>query len=299
MRVVWSFWTKPFKAHRRSIWISEKQHLLAWLLSVETAKKHYPKTSLFTDDEGAQMLAEGLGLEFEHVSTELNALNGHDPGWWALGKIYTYRAQTEPFVHIDNDVFLWKALPGSVAAAPLFAQNPEHFVVGASYYQPEKAEVALTEVKGWAPEEWHWYTSRRGSQAVCCGLIGANHVDFINYFAEQAIKLVEHPQNQLAWSSSGNKMEYMLLIEQYLLAACLEFHRGRPGSPFKDIDIRYLFDSSASAFNPTHAAKAGFTHLIANAKQNKALAARLELRVKRDYPALYERCLNYLIETWS
>jgi len=71
------------------------------------------------------MLVDGIGLEFDRVSTSLNALDAHDPGWWALGKLYTYRAQREPFVHLDNDVFLWRPLPERLASAPLLAQNPE------------------------------------------------------------------------------------------------------------------------------------------------------------------------------
>src|SRR5215475_8871314 len=41
MKAVWSFWTKPFEAHRHSMWPSAKHHLLAWALSVETARRHY------------------------------------------------------------------------------------------------------------------------------------------------------------------------------------------------------------------------------------------------------------------
>ena len=54
MRAVWSFWSKPFKERRQGYWTSTKHHLMAWVVSVETARKHYTKTSLFTDDEGAE-----------------------------------------------------------------------------------------------------------------------------------------------------------------------------------------------------------------------------------------------------
>ena len=127
MKAIWSLWTKPLRKNRKSIWISEKHHLLAWILSVETAKKHYSETALFTDSQGARILVEQLGLEFTQVSTELDALENCDPSFWALGKVYTYRAQTEPFIHIDSDVFLWKPLSSDINSAPLIAQNPECF----------------------------------------------------------------------------------------------------------------------------------------------------------------------------
>ena len=45
------------------------------------------------------------------------------------------------------------------------------------------------------------------------------------------------------------------------------------------------------AFNPRKAADAGYTHLIADAKKNKALAKDLERRVEKDYPEAFEKSL--------
>src|SRR3954471_15845202 len=104
MRAVWSFWTKPWREHAGHDWPSEKHHLLAWILSFETARSHYPQTTLVTDDAGAEMLVDGLGLPFESVSTELNSLVQYDAALWMAGKLCAYRAQTEPFVHLDTDV---------------------------------------------------------------------------------------------------------------------------------------------------------------------------------------------------
>jgi Family of unknown function (DUF6734) len=106
------------RATRRLVWSSRKHQLLAWTLSFQTARKHYGKTSLFTDDEGARILIDGIGLEFDTVSVDLNELAHSDPEWWTLGKMMTYRAQAEPFVHIDEDVFLWQRLPRELDVPP-------------------------------------------------------------------------------------------------------------------------------------------------------------------------------------
>lgn len=298
MKAVWSFWTKPYRMNRQSTWVSKKHHLLAWVLSVETAKKHYLKTSLYTDSQGAQMLVDELGLEFTQVSTELDALENHDPQWWALGKVYTYRAQTEPFIHIDSDVFLWKPLPLRMNSAPLLAQNPDNFIVGSSWYKPEGMETAISSVNGWLPKEWKWQRSLSSFQkAVCCGIFGGNAVDFIRYYADLAIQLVEHPSNQQAWCLLTPDTERNVLFEQYLLGSCVEYHRHQPNSPYKNIDIQYLFSSLDDAFISDNAARAGFTHLIADAKRNRTIADHLENRVRRDYPKYYhqlvfKKCFN-------
>ena len=298
MRAVWSFWTKPIRDHGLVGWIDTKHHLFSWVLSVETARRHYPETSLITDDDGARMLIDRLGLPFENVSTALSTLESHNSQWYAMGKLYAYAMQTEPFVHIDGDVYLWNQLPERMERADVLAQNPEFFNFGASYYRPDALERALAKNgHGWIPEEWRWFRSSGLPQkAESCGIIGGTRIDFFNYYAKLAIKLIEHPSNRLAWSHLESYAERMLLAEQYLLSACIEYHKRRKDSAFKGINAEYLFDSLSDAFRPDKAERAGFTHLIAGAKSDRAIAARLEIRVKRDYPHHYERCLKYISE---
>jgi hypothetical protein len=294
MRAVWSFWTRPFQAHHHRVWASEKHHLLSWVLSVETARRHFDSTSLVTDDDGARMLVDRVGLRFDHVSTELNVLDQEDPDWWCLGKLYAYRAQTEPFVHIDSDCFLWSPLPARMTSADLLAQNPETFPYGESgFYRPQIVEVAVRSARGWLPDELRWYTAARGGGAVNCGIVGGNCLEFIRHYADRAIRLIQHPRNRDAWTSIRDKLSENLVVEQYLLTACLAYHAGRIGSPFHDLDVQYLFRSMEEAFTPRHAARAGFTHMIGLAKADPDLARRLEARVRREYPEQYKRCARY------
>jgi hypothetical protein len=296
MKAVWSFWTKPFRSRGAGGWRSQKHHLLSWVLSLERARHHYPETALYTDDEGAQMLVEGMGFDFGHVSTSLNGLKDADPGWWALGKIWTYASQKEPFVHIDSDVFLWNPLPEKMAQADIFAQNPEHFGHGALFYQPEVLDAAIHNVPGgWVPEEWKWYRSNDvAQQGECCGVFGGKHIEFINHYARQALQLLDYPANQAALQAMGDKSEHMILLEQYLLSACIQYHQQREDSPYRGLTVVYLFSSMDEAFNSEHANKLGYTHLLAGAKRNRDITDKLERRVKMDYPAQYEKCLRYV-----
>jgi hypothetical protein len=294
LKAIWSFWSKPFEAHRRFSWPSERHHLFAWVLSVETARQHYPDTSLITDDAGARMLVDRLGLPFTCVSTELNALEQHNPDWWALGKIYAYRMQTQPFVHIDNDVFLWKPLPARLECADVFAQNPEPISASTPYYQPERFAHALNPTaKGWLPEEWHWYQRTHHNQAICCGIFGGNRIDFIQHFSNASLRLIEDPANSHALELLHDKRMLMLVVEQYLLSAFVDYHKTATVLPLGNIRIEYLYNSMADHWNPDYAAHAGFTHLAADAKQNPLIAHRLENRVRSDYPEHYQRCMAY------
>lgn len=295
MRAVWSFWSTPYRAHYHRLWYGERHHLFAWVLSVMEARKHYPDTCLVTDSGGARLLVEGLGLPFSEVDLSLDRLNepGIDNEWWVLGKLAAYAAQTRPFVHLDNDVFLWQPLPGRMTAAPVLAQNPEVFYFDdQSLYRLDAFLNGIRYFGGWLPEAWLWYAGRRGNEAVCCGLFGGHDLDFIRSYAERAMAVVGHPENQRVWPTLGVRDN--ILIEQYFLAACLHYRRSRAVSTPARPGIEYLFASSAEAFDAEAATRAGYTHLIGEAKNNPAIAARLEARVRRDYPASYERCLARL-----
>jgi hypothetical protein len=293
MRAVWSFWSAPFETYQHNIWSSRRHHLLSWVLSVELARQHYPETVLVTDDAGMRLLADELCLPFRVVDTSLNALAGRDPGWWALGKLYAYAAQTQPFVHIDSDVYLWKALPQQTAAAPLFSQNPESFEFGSGWYRPDRWDAAVKAVRGWLPPEWRWYTFRRGSEAACCGVLGGHDISFISHYACNAIRIVEHPRNQVAWKLLKSATGDNVLAEQYFLLACVYYHAGNIKSPYRGAEMHYVFDSAYVAAQPANAERVGYTHLMAGAKRDPTIVKRLENRVRQDYPESYERIGRY------
>lgn len=291
MRYVWSLWTKPLGGVRGSGWNSEKHHLLSWILSVETARRHGGTTCLVTDDVGARVLVDGLNLPFDCVTMDLNAMACSDSDWWALGKVYTYSLQRKPFVHIDSDVFLWSPLPKELLAAPVFAQCPESYSHGNPYYRCAEFEFAIASVNGWIPKELDRYTPADGVlQPVSCGILGANRIDFIRYFASLSLRMMEEPLNQDAWALLRDKNSVNLIFEQYFLAACLDYHTSRPDSAFYNISISYLFKSILDAYQS--AKDAGYTHLWADTKKNPRILERLEDRVRAEYPQHYELCME-------
>jgi hypothetical protein len=285
LRAVWSFWSRPFRDFHRRTWASERHHLLAWALSVETARRHYPDTALVTDSDGARLLVDALGLPFAQVSTQLDGLAGCDPEWWVLGKLHAYRVQERPFLHLDGDVFLWNALPPDVAVGAVIAQNPESFDFDGedSWYRPRAVEAAVVEAGGWLPEEWRRFTASRTGAALCCGILGGHRTDMLREFADRAIRIIGHPANAPAWSRLDDRIGSNILFEQYFLAAFLAFHGIAP---------RCLFDSAVESWDPEAARRIGYTHLIGGSKSDPDLARRLEARVRRDHPEYHERILR-------
>jgi hypothetical protein len=294
MRAVWSLWTKPLIENRGWQWEQLKTYLFSWILSVDLAKRHYPDTMLVTDDLGRRILVDGIGLQFENISTDLDSLAGHDPSWWNTGKLYAYRLLKVPFLHLDSDVFLWSALPRKLEQADVIAQNPEFFAVSpSSYYRPELFEQLIADSNGWLPREWEWFRALYGDtqKAICCGIFGGNHVDFINYYADTAVQMLERPENAPILQTMAHKEQHVVLLEQFLLAACIDYYQGAY-SRFGSINPDYLFHCFDDAYH--RARVVGFTHLIGDAKNNPIITRRLDERVKAINPELHARALHFL-----
>jgi hypothetical protein len=294
VRAVWSFWSKPYYGSRGWGWDQPVHHLLAWGLSLEVARRHYPSTVLVTDGPGKALLVDELGLSFAEVSTDLDALADADPGIWALGKLVAYSRQEAPFVHIDADAFLWRPLPDRLESAPVFAQHMERWPVGASWLHPELLENAFADHGLSLPVEWVWARSHWGNLLYeeNCGVVGGNDTDFLRYYAGVALDLVLNPLNAPGWEAVTDSSALTMLIEQFLLTACAEYHRSNPRSSFRGINISHLFPSQEAAFNPAYASRVGFTHLLGDSKRDPRVTLRLEQRVESEDPAFYRRCVE-------
>jgi hypothetical protein len=288
MRSVWSFWSPPYLAQTGRNWTTPLHHLLAWGISLSAAARHYRDTVLITDRYGKKLLIDELGLPFANVSTELERVHDADPAWWALGKLIAYGMQDGPFVHIDTDVFLWKALPTELETAPVFAQCPEFYPRFS--HDATRIEASFSAGNTELPAEWQWAVSRDDGfiKEANCGIFGGARTDFIRYYAQLATDLILRPEYAEAWSRCGMKSN--MTVEQFLLPACADFHRFHPTSPYRGVTVKHLFSCQGDAFNPGQASRAGYTHLLGESKLSPGVGKRLEERVKRDDPAYFRRC---------
>lgn len=291
MRAVWSLWSKPMRGAYGGGWPSLHHHLLSSVLSVQTCRRFFDGAHLVADSEAATLFAERLGLHFDSISLTLDALDSADPDLWALGKLHAYSVQTQPFLHIDADVYLWKPPRGEPHAADVFTAYPELREYGQSYCRCASLKAAVHRVSGWLPEELDSYVpSASMLEAENCAMIGGNRVDFIRYYADLAIRAVDHPANRYAWKRRGSMMQDMLIFEQHMLSAVFRFHAERPGSPFAGVRLVHMFASEGDCVRDS--AEAGFTHLLSRFKDDRGLLDRLSARVRRDYPDYCERIMT-------
>ena len=54
----------------------------------------------------AWILINKLELPYTDVKVVLDDLNDYDRDLYALGKVYAYGIQEEPFIHVDADIYM-------------------------------------------------------------------------------------------------------------------------------------------------------------------------------------------------
>ncbi|HEY6900432.1 MAG TPA: DUF6734 family protein, partial [Puia sp.] len=132
MKILHSFWSKPAFHEQQEYensrkfggWLNYKYFLLSSCYSCLTARRHHKAIDLYTDSKGYDLFIDMLNLPYNDVSTSLDELTDKDHQLWVLGKLRAIEQQRSPFIHIDNDVFLWDRLPLRSDSSFLIAQGP-------------------------------------------------------------------------------------------------------------------------------------------------------------------------------
>lgn len=259
MKMVYTLWTRPGPFNRDAA--------IRWALSTHLVKKHGYRCELVTDSHGKNIV-EKLGLGFEKIDTTLDEFLSVSPTYWAAGKIISYSMQSEPFCHIDDDVFLFKPLPEEFLNSSLFVQSPERSKDRRQDYKScRDAHDDSDCEKVMLPfENWDCYNA---------GLIGGSDLEFIHDYANKSLDWMREMTAKNKVVRSG-----MVLAEQTLFAKMAKEQNK---------EITCLLDNHD---NDELTAELGYTHLV-NAKTWPSMKKRVMRRLKSEAPSLWNNIKNY------
>lgn len=128
MNIIMSLWTKPCLEGKSHGYSNIECMIDSIILSANVVKKHYSEIHFYTDNQGYEWIKPHLdNLPFTKIEICLDEINWLDDTYWSLGKIYVYSLQKEPFIHIDNDVFIWEKFPDYLLEKDFLFQEVEPF----------------------------------------------------------------------------------------------------------------------------------------------------------------------------
>ena len=214
MKVVQTFWTgnqsadttKPLLEFKCG-WRSSEYHWISWAFSCFKLLELYGQVELVTDKRGKEILIDILKLPYTSVSTVLeDELGEIHPRLFALAKIKTYSLQTEPFIHVDGDLFLFQPLHPAILQAPLISSNPE-----ADLYFNSDVLKEVNDQGFWLPDHLQGVHQHPQIFSSNAGIIGGNDLSFIKDYCDFAFEFAERNRDKLDLVDTGN---LNFLIEQ-------------------------------------------------------------------------------------
>ncbi|WP_394749646.1 DUF6734 family protein [Spongiimicrobium salis] len=289
MKIVQSYWSKPssdesgLNPNNRNLggWLEKKHNYMSWTLSCLQLRKFYNEVELVTDEAGYNLLIEQLKLPYTQVKVKLDDLNGYHNNLWALGKIYTYGLQKEPFIHVDGDVFIWNRLPAAIEKATLCAQNYEVDEPG--------YEHVYNHVKRYFNYFPDFMNYSEGTQitSVNAGIMGGNNINFFEEYATVVFDFIHKNSDKMAGLDTGS---FNMFYEQYLFLRLAE--QKTLNITFLVNDQRELLDQYV---NLTGAPiKTDYIHTVGAFKKRIETGKLLDYTLKKTHPDYYYRLIKSL-----
>lgn len=294
MKIIQSFWTKPFLKSADSLkdsrlnggWPARKYNYFSWALSCLQLRKFYPEVELITDELGEFLLIDKLGLPYTNVIADMNKLDHHHPGLWALGKIYAYSIQEKPFLHVDSDIFIWNGFEDRIINAGLTAQNLES-------QSPVYVETfhEICEKFNYVPP---YIRGLSGVKNIACsnaGILGGTDIAFFKHYTNEIFRFLNENYDYILNNVHRLNTAYMNVVYEQIFFLKLAHLANK--------EITYLFPDCIDFPDYVgyfHAAEknGGYMHCLGVFKQGKHVCSMLELKLKTLYPEYYYRILDLL-----
>lgn len=284
MNFVQSFWSKPINSRIEENlldrgnggWKTRKLFYMSWALSCLQIKKYYPeiKLKLVTDNEGKEVLIDSMKLPYDSVSLELSEISNYDKNLWAIGKVIAYNLQTEPFIHIDGDVFIWGRALDSILTSELCAQNVDN----KTWYYSMVSKKVLKYFD--IPPHLKSYLKKGEVYGVNAGILGGRNLEFLKKYAQAALKLIDDNINNLNYVE---KNYFNMFYEQFLFSIFQRSQGIRLSTLFNKLSETYeeIIDMSMIPIQE-------YNHIVGYAKKNMIINEQVLIRLKLCHPSHFE-----------
>jgi hypothetical protein len=253
--------------------------LFTTALSVLCASRHFKEVQFISSSWGVEMLSQ-FKLPITSYSDSLNEMKDVSKYFWAYGKLIAYSEQTTPFVHLDNDVFLWRPLPDKILKARLCFQSKEPFAkAGYQYYDLLKPCFKAAPVKPQVIVD-----NEVLDFAYNCGICGGHDLAFFKEWKDTSAEYIFAPKNQKVFFKKFDTVliHQNLFHEQYFAACLIKKHDMRK-------QVRVLHDDAVHINDAYIRTKPAFTHLWGTTKQDEGRMARVRMALLDRDRKLFDR----------
>jgi hypothetical protein len=261
---------------------------MSMALSCVLLKKHYGHVTLYCNKGAEKLIIEDLALPYDEVICMPDILDNYDGcNLWALPKVYTYSQQTEPFMHVDCDWYMFDKLNKKIIEADIFGQNIEYDDQFYNRRMLEKLIAENADIPSFVMDE---YNEAPVLRTINAGIIGGNDIKFFDRYIKQIEKFILTNKPILSKLKDGFINSIYEQMFYYLLAK----------KENKTIGLCTIGDQLSTRFDwfPfdfTYSPKHGYMHLLAGLKRRFDAYVFVSLYLARIAPDIHE----HIIQTCS
>ncbi|MDY3819732.1 MAG: DUF6734 family protein, partial [Bacteroidaceae bacterium] len=279
MRIIQTFWSGGRDPLQYGYgWRHAEHNLMSWALSCCSLREHYDQVELYTDQRGYDVLIEKLHLPYTAVHV---VYDDHLclPQHWAYAKIKTYSMQTEPFLHVDGDVYISKPFPEEVHNAPLVVQNKE---ICTEYYN-ELMNHILSIPNLYLPEDLEKDINKKKISSFNMGIFGGNDIEFIQFFCHKVTKFLMR-NNIIAPLYKHGEIDCNIFLEQILFSMYSKYFK-KPVCCILQSEIKDNGYYGKNFCDLEHTNEHSFFHIIGGHKRTNNVCIMLK-------NAIYLKCAD-------
>lgn len=275
-----SNWTKPFFAFNKGKdYFIDDFEILTTILSALKWRENNGSIKMVTDEIGAEYYRK-IGIEGiwdQGIDVTLDGYIDKDIScstFWAAGKIFSLKRQSNPCAMIDTDFIVWKSLEYILSNVQIATIHKEYInedvYPGRSYFKMKKGyNFDCT---------WDW------SVLPCnTAFTYITNEEFKSYYVNTAIDFMKNS------ISDGNRITNMVFAEQRLIAICA---RKMNIDITELADFNKLLNNGQSYFTHTWGYKDVMRH---DYEKRRNFCIRCIDRIIKDFPQ-YERVLANMKE---
>lgn len=287
MRIIQTFWSGGANPKEKGYgWPRAEYNLISWTISCLCLRRFYNEVELYTDKQGYELLIEKLHLPYTRVHVVYNEKLCR-PINWAYAKIKTYSMQTEPFLHVDGDVYISKPFTEEILNAPLIAQNRE---IGTMYYQKMIDNVLrFTDIS--LTREMMDSINTNSIFSYNMGVFGGSDLNFIHSYCKKAISFVRDNQLDNTTLKPTCEVDCNILFEQVLFAILAQKEKMNVSCVISRpiMDEGYSFGEFCDIANfYTHR----YYHILGGHKRNKIILKNMVSILYSCYQKYYNTLLS-------
>lgn len=285
MKILHSYWSKPYFREEadKGGWSHKLFHYMSCALSCLKFNEFFD-IELITDKAGKELFIDKLNLPYASVQVVLDDLNEiYPPYLWAIGKLYSYSIQNEPFIHVDNDMFIWEKFRKDILTANLVAHNLE-----ASYSHNKTFFSDIISKFSYIPCVLQDSFVRNNNVVeINAGILGGHDISFIKNYTDEAFDFINRNMDTIIKLNRPGM--FNVIYEQFLFYA-LATQQNKHISYLIEDNVDEHFLGLTDFWQVPHATK--YIHTLGAYKTWYIIGEQVAQRLWFEYPEYFNRIIN-------